>query len=273
MAGEGSALGVAVGRRSGRRTALRTARRCPFANDQDAVGELHCAHLVGDSSDRQGCRRGHGSLPMIELGVRTARSPPGPCPRPHHPSACRRSSAPTHRDFADPLAFTRPGGRRIDLTSHNQRDARDSATGSPPSLPLVTAPSVRGRRRRFSSGCGAAAWPRPHSSQRSESSPVRAGPSRCPRAGGLVVGVALMATGAALGTIAGSTSSHDARRARELAGGRLLRTGTENVPRQPDRRPYWSPLFPWIGATGPGSMVSGPTASSIPTRRRSSTGT
>ena len=52
-------------------------------SQRDRIGELHSAHLVGDSSDRQGCRRGHGSLPMIELGVRTARSSPGPCPHPH----------------------------------------------------------------------------------------------------------------------------------------------------------------------------------------------
>ena len=40
--------------------------------ERDRIGQLHPAHLVGEGSDGQGCRRGHGSLPMIETGVRTA---------------------------------------------------------------------------------------------------------------------------------------------------------------------------------------------------------
>src|SRR5512133_3361119 len=51
--------------------------------DGDRIGQFHPPPLLDEARDGQGCRRGHGSLPMIELGVRTARSPPGPCPRPY----------------------------------------------------------------------------------------------------------------------------------------------------------------------------------------------
>ncbi len=62
---------------------------------RDRIGQFDLTHPVGDTLDVDVERRvadkqrsirmptGHGSLPVIELGVRTARSPPGPRRYPH----------------------------------------------------------------------------------------------------------------------------------------------------------------------------------------------
>ena len=70
--------------------------------ERDRIGQLHPAHLLSDSSNRQGCRCGHDS-PMITAGVRTAMITTRAVPASSPPAACRRSSTPIHRDFADAL--------------------------------------------------------------------------------------------------------------------------------------------------------------------------
>jgi hypothetical protein len=42
-------------------------RRPQLGGDGERIGQFHPTHLVDEDRDGQGCRRGHGSLPMIEL--------------------------------------------------------------------------------------------------------------------------------------------------------------------------------------------------------------